>query len=219
MTYDCCCNATTQRQMISKGGWEWPLGKGFSKLGQNTYSQFQTRSGLRASCHKSQGEGNKKGECYWEIVSHTIEKNGTPLTVCSCRWAFLRGARGHFLGFDAKGEGFLPFLIFGPRSVWNLPKMWFPPYFGHGEFKNQGFVAQQNSGRAIRGPAHRRFSGKFAANDLAYVQCFDRAWPGAQTYRRYGESPRRGCHIKARQACIGENTTYPPFWAFLSLFA
>ena len=29
-----------------------------------------------------------------------------------------------------------------------------PPFFGHGEFKNQGFVAQQNGGGAIRGPKH-----------------------------------------------------------------
>ena len=34
-----------------------------------------------------------------------------------------------------------------------------PPYFGHGEFKNQGFVAQQNGGGAIRGAEHGRFSG------------------------------------------------------------
>ena len=34
-----------------------------------------------------------------------------------------------------------------------------PPYFKHGEFKNQGFVAQQNGGTAIRGAEHGRFSG------------------------------------------------------------
>ena len=34
-----------------------------------------------------------------------------------------------------------------------------PPYFGHGEFKKQGFVAQQNGGRAIRGAENGRFSG------------------------------------------------------------
>ena len=34
-----------------------------------------------------------------------------------------------------------------------------PPYCGHGEFKNQGFVAQRNGGGAIRGPEHGRFSG------------------------------------------------------------
>ena len=32
------------------------------------------------------------------------------------------------------------------------------------------------------------------------------------------ESPRRGCYIKARQAHVGENATYPPhfgpFWAY-----
>ena len=48
---------------------------------------------------------------------------------------------------------------FGPRSVWTLPKSCPPPpHFGHGEFKNQGFVAQQNGGGAIQGAQHGRFS-------------------------------------------------------------
>ena len=34
-----------------------------------------------------------------------------------------------------------------------------PPYFGHGAFKNQGFLAERNGNRAIRGPEHGRFSG------------------------------------------------------------
>ena len=34
-----------------------------------------------------------------------------------------------------------------------------PTYFGHAEFKNQGFVAERNSGGAISGPKHGRFSG------------------------------------------------------------
>ena len=53
-------------------------------------------------------------------------------------WAFLRGG-GHFWGFDAKWEVFRPFTEFlmdvgGPTSE-NMG----PPYFGHGESKNQGF--------------------------------------------------------------------------------
>ena len=51
------------------------------------------------------------------------------------------------------------FRNFGPRSPWTLPKSWFPPHFGHEEFKNQGFVVQQNGGGAIRGPEHGRISG------------------------------------------------------------
>ena len=67
-----------------------------------------------------------------------------------------------------------------------------PAYFGHGEFKNQDFVAQRNGGGAIRGPERGRFSG----NHLAEVV---RSKPGR---RIKGITPHT-----------------PPFWAFLGLFA
>ena len=57
------------------------------------------------------------------------------------------------------GRFFGRFRNFGPRSVWTLPKSWFPPYFRYGESKNQSFVAEQNGGRAVRGAEHGRFSG------------------------------------------------------------
>ena len=52
---------------------------------------------------------------------------------------FYGGGGGHFWGFDAKWEVFRPFSEFlmdvgGPTSE-NMG----PPYFGHGESKNQGF--------------------------------------------------------------------------------
>ena len=34
-----------------------------------------------------------------------------------------------------------------------------PPYFGHGEFRDQGFVAQQNAVKATRGAKHDQFVG------------------------------------------------------------
>ena len=57
------------------------------------------------------------------------------------------------------GRFFGRFRNFGPRSVWTLPKSWPPPYFRHGEFRNEGFLAQQNGGGAIRGPKHGQFLG------------------------------------------------------------
>ena len=59
------------------------------------------------------------------------------------------GGGGHFWGFDAKWEVFRPFSEFWPEVGMDFAQKLVPPYFGHGEFKNQGFVAQQNGGRAI----------------------------------------------------------------------
>ena len=64
---------------------------------------------------------------------------------CNCHifyihiWAFDWGGGGHFGGFDAKWEVFRPFFDFlmdvGGSTIENMG----PPYFGHAEFKNQGF--------------------------------------------------------------------------------
>ena len=71
----------------------------------------------------------------------------------------LTGGGGHFWGFDAKWEVFRPLSGFRPEVGMDFAQKLVPPYFRHGEFKNQGFVAQQNSGRAIRGAKHGQFSG------------------------------------------------------------
>ena len=70
-----------------------------------------------------------------------------------------RGGGGHFWGFDAKWEVFRPLSEFRPEVGMDFAKKLVPPYFGHGEFKNQGFLTQQNGGGAIRGPEQGRFSG------------------------------------------------------------
>ena len=57
------------------------------------------------------------------------------------------------------GRFFCRFLDFRPEVGMDFAQKLVPPYFGHAEFKNQGFVAQRNSGGAIRGPEHGQFSG------------------------------------------------------------
>ena len=69
------------------------------------------------------------------------------------------GRGGHFSSFDAKWAGFLPFLDFRPKVCIDFAQKLVPPYFGHGEFKNQGFVAEQNGGGAICGPEQGQFLG------------------------------------------------------------
>ena len=59
------------------------------------------------------------------------------------------GGGGHFWGFDAKWEVFLPLSYFRPEVGMDFAQKLVPPYFGHGEFKNQGVVAQQNGDGAI----------------------------------------------------------------------
>ena len=73
---------------------------------------------------------------------------------------FYPGGGGVISGvLTQSGRFFLPFLDFRPEVGMHFAQKLAPPYFGHGEFKNQGFVAQQNGGGAIRCPEHGRFSG------------------------------------------------------------
>ena len=72
---------------------------------------------------------------------------------------FRGGGGGYFWGFDAKWEVFRPLSEFRPEAGMDFAQKLVPPFFGHGEFKKQGFVAQQNGAGAIGGPKHGRFSG------------------------------------------------------------
>ena len=76
-------------------------------------------------------------------------------------WAFDQGGGGGDTGhFDAKLEFFWPFFDFchdiGDMSY----AIRCPPYFGHGESKNQGPMSKRDSGRAGRSREVCWFSGK-----------------------------------------------------------
>ena len=84
-----------------------------------------------------------------------------------------------------------------------------PPYFGHGEFKNQGFVAQQNGGGAIRGPECGRFSGNLLLLVWHTHRVFTVLGPVLKHIVTMANSPRR--QVVRSSAGAGPGVVYPPF--------